>query len=172
MEAETEVRERTDEDIPALADILVRVHAADGYPVEGVSDPAAWLRSTALIGAWVAHSGGVITGHVWLTHPTSDDGAALIWSRSAEGQRSPAAVLGRLFVDPRSRSHGAGRLLTKAATGAAQAKGYRPVLDVMTKDRSAIQLYESLGWQRIGEITHRLGDTGTEPAYAYVGPST
>ena len=38
------VRPREPRDLAQLAEALVRVHAADGYPVEGVADPRAWLE--------------------------------------------------------------------------------------------------------------------------------
>lgn len=37
------VRERQDSDLPVLAAVLERVYARDGYMVEGIADPLAWL---------------------------------------------------------------------------------------------------------------------------------
>ncbi len=48
--------------------------------------------------------------------------------------------------------------------------GLRLVLDVMTKDRSAIRLYERLGWQQIGNIAHHFGEGQQIDALAYVSP--
>ena len=45
------IRERQDSDIPALAAALVEVHQLDGYPVEGVDNPKAWLQLHNAIGA-------------------------------------------------------------------------------------------------------------------------
>jgi GNAT superfamily N-acetyltransferase len=169
-EANVKIRDRSEQDIPALAEILRRVHAVDGYPVEGVSDPVGWLHSDNLIGAWVTVSDHLVTGHIWLTRPTEEDAAAQLWKRSPHGQSAPIAVLGRLFVDPDSRIRGAGRSLTQTATDEARSMGYQTVLDVMAKDKSAIKLYESLGWQRTGTITHQFGHGKAEPAFAYIAP--
>lgn len=48
------IRSRRDEDLPDLAAALVRVHALDGYPVEGVADPEAWLRHPNELQSWIA----------------------------------------------------------------------------------------------------------------------
>src|SRR5882757_2068218 len=48
------IRRRTDDDIAELARVLVRVHEIDGYPVEGVSDPEAWLTPPGVMATWTA----------------------------------------------------------------------------------------------------------------------
>lgn len=42
------------DDLPELGKALVRVHEVDGYAVEGVSDPEAWLQPTRELAAWTA----------------------------------------------------------------------------------------------------------------------
>ncbi|MGM0386012.1 MAG: hypothetical protein ACQERF_08550, partial [Actinomycetota bacterium] len=51
------VRPRTPADLDRCAEVLIRVHAQDGYPVEGVADPHARLHPDRLLAAWVAQAG-------------------------------------------------------------------------------------------------------------------
>ena len=162
------IRPRTNADLPALAQVLVEVHALDGYPVEGVDDPLAWLDLPDAIGAWTAEFDGQIVGHVALTEPGTSDHAPRMFAAKVGSE--PVAVLGRLFVSPRARSRGIAQLLAEEASRAAAAAGRRPVLDVMEKDRVAIRLYERLGWSALGRVRHRYGASLTESAIAMAGP--
>jgi GNAT superfamily N-acetyltransferase len=165
------IRPRTDADLPALGQVLVEVHKRDGYPVEGVDDPIGWLVSDRLLGAWVAESDGRPVGHVVLSRPSSGDDAVRLWVEKAGADVSEVAVLGRMFVAPQGRGLKLGRHLTEAATAEARRRGLRAVLDVMAKDVAATHIYEALGWQLLGPITHRFGADRTEPAFAYVSPA-
>ncbi len=166
----TEIRERRDTDLAEIGVLLSEVHASDGYPVEGVADPVAWLRSDAMIAAWVAVLDGALVGHIALSRATPADGSAGLWAAQSGQPVSELAVLGRLFVGSRARGNHIGRRLVTAATGRARELSLRAVLDVMVKDGAAIRTYENLGWQRLGSITHHFGDNRTEPALAYVSP--
>jgi hypothetical protein len=59
------IRPITDADVPDAAAALVKVHETDGYPVEGIEDPEAWIRPPAVLSAWVAEEGGKIVA-TWL----------------------------------------------------------------------------------------------------------
>lgn len=48
------IRPFEDTDLPGAAAALTEVHATDGYPVEGVALPEAWLRSDDVLASWVA----------------------------------------------------------------------------------------------------------------------
>ncbi len=137
------IRPRADDDLPALADILREVHATDGYPVEGVDDPLAWLQSHNLVEAWTAIVNGHVVGQVALNQSTPGDFAPGL-ARQA-GIDDSLLVLGRLFVSVRARGHSIGTILTQAATKRARQLGARAVLDVMEKDVAAIRTYERLG---------------------------
>lgn len=164
------VRPRSEDDLPACAAVLVAVYEADGYPVEGVAEPEAWLTPTGLLQAWVAELAGEVIGHVCLTEPTDTDAAATVFRRTPEGSAADIAVLGRLFVHPEARGHRAGELLTRTAMNHATTHGLRLVLDAMEKDQAAIRLYERLGWHRIGTTDHDSGH-GLVSAYCYVSPT-
>jgi hypothetical protein len=64
-----QIRPRASDDLPAAAAALVHVHHSDGYPVEGVDDPAAWLTSPHQIAAWVAELDEHIVGHAAIGEP-------------------------------------------------------------------------------------------------------
>lgn len=165
------VRERTDADLPGAAANLVEVHATDGYPVEGVADPEAWLTSSSLLRAWVGELNGRMVGHVAISRPQPDDAAATIWTSTPDGANGTIAVLGRLFVLDAARGNSLGLKLVQAATDHAHGLGLRLVLDVVTKDAAAIRLYERLGWRRIGTTQHDDGTGRLVPAVCYVSPT-
>jgi GNAT superfamily N-acetyltransferase len=165
------IRRRADDDLAATADVLLAVHEHDGYPVEGVADPIAWLVSPQLLTAWVAELDNHIVGHVSISRPQPDDAAAHAWAENSAGDAATVAVLGRLFVSPTARGHALGARLLATAAEYASAEGLRLVLDVMAKDATAIALYERLGWTRIGTAEHDNGHGATFPAYLYVSPA-
>ncbi|PUB28589.1 acetyltransferase (GNAT) family protein [Promicromonospora sp. AC04] len=164
------IRPRHDEDLPALAAALVRVHAQDGYPVEGVADPEGWLRHPNELQSWTATNDTHPIGQVTLSRAVPDDDAARAWQEQTGGDIDRLAIPVRLFVDPDHRGSGAGRLLMEAVVNYARSRGLAIAFDVMLKDRAAIRLYERLGAVRIADLTHHYGDGLTEPAAVYVVP--
>jgi GNAT superfamily N-acetyltransferase len=165
------VRPREDGDLTELAEILVRVHARDGYPVEGVADPRAWITPPRELAAWTALFDGRPIGHIALTQATDDDDAAELWHRTTTRNITELAIPVRLFVDPQHRYLGAGTRLMASVHEYATAHGLAVAFDVMLKDRDAIRLYEKIGCQRIGTITHIHSNDQIEPAAVYVAPS-
>ncbi|MET7408673.1 GNAT family N-acetyltransferase [Streptomyces parvulus] len=169
MESVT-VRPFSDDDLTGAAEALVEVHETDGYPVEGVDDPEAWIKSEDVLAAWIAESDGRIVGHVAVMKPQGE-AAADLWVKQSGDDMGHVGVLARLFVVQSARKQAAGRQLMEAAASHARDHGLRLVLDVMVKDASAIRLYERLGWRKIGETIHHFGNGETIPAVCYVSPS-
>jgi GNAT superfamily N-acetyltransferase len=167
------VRERRDEDLAACAEILTLVHATDGYPVEGVADPVAWLSPPAMSHAWIAVLDGRVAGHVTISSAGQDDDAAELLRHHTEhtGHTGEIATLGRLFVHPDARGHHLGRRLVTTATDHARHHHLRLVLDVITKDTNALHLYENLGWHLLGTTTHHYGHRQHAPARCYTAPA-
>ena len=165
------IRSRRDSDIPGAAEALVKVHASDGYPVEGVDEPEAWLTPPEVLQAWIADLDGRVVGHVALSHPNGED-AVSFWLDQSGATEHEVAVLARLFVAPEARRMALGRRLTEAAMDYGVEHGLRLVLDVMTKDTAAMRLYETLGWQQIGVSKHAYGDGQQTDAICYVSPGT
>lgn len=164
------VRAIQDADIAGAAAALVEVHATDGYPVEGVERPEEWIRSSAVLHAWVAQSEQRIVGHVAVMHPRGED-AVTLWRARSSDQEAHVGVLARLYVVREARGATLGEKLVQAAMDYARQHDMRLVLDVMTKDVSAIRLYERMGWQAIGEATHQYGDDQQAAAICYVSPA-
>lgn len=164
------VRRRRGSDLAALADVLVRVHARDGYPVEGVDDPESWIAPPAELAAWTAVYGAEAIGHVALADARDTDDAAVLWQRTTGGEVGQLAILARLFVDPDHRNVGAGYLLMGAARRFADEHHLAIAFDVMLKDRDAIRLYEKLGYQRLGAIVHEHSGGKAEEAAVYYLP--
>lgn len=162
-------RQRTSDDLEACAQALVRVHETDGYPVEGVADPIAWLTPPGLLAAWVAELDGAVVGNVCVTRPDIGDAAAHIWAKLDGESLSRIGVLGRLFVLPEARGHALGERLVTSAFAFGLREQLRLVLDVMEKDQAAIRLYERLGWRPIGTTEHHT-EHGNVPARCYVSP--
>ncbi|MGW6527432.1 GNAT family N-acetyltransferase [Streptomyces venezuelae] len=169
--ASTIVRPFESDDLDRAAAALVEVHKTDGYPVEGVEDPQAWLCSADVLAAWVAEEEGEVVGHVAILRPRDED-AVEMWTKQSGDDKAHVAVLARLFVVRAARKHETGKRLTEAAMRFAQERDLRLVLDVMTKDVAATRLYERLGWQKIGEATHHFRGDQSVPAVCYVSPST
>ena len=166
--SQVEIRRTSPTDAEALANVLVRVHAKDGYPVEGVATPQAWVELNAPIGQWTALNGGEAVGHVALLRPQPGDGAPAVLTQQTGTPMDRIAVLARLFVDPEARGRGIAQRLLDVAENAARQRALVLVLDVMRKDEAAIRLYEHRGWRVLGRIEHSHGESQVAPGVAYV----
>lgn len=152
------VRARDDSDLPACAAALADVHARDGYPVNWPADPAGWLTTPTLIGAWVAEVDGRAVGHAGLSGGTEDDVAPrLLSDREGAPVVASTGVVSRLFVGPGARGHRLGALLMARVVAEARARRLRPVLDVVATDTAAVALYERLGWELLGTAEEQWG---------------
>ncbi|MGW3149343.1 GNAT family N-acetyltransferase [Streptomyces sp. NPDC001177] len=163
------IRPFEDADLASVASALIEVHSTDGYPVEGVDHPEAWLRSADVIAAWVGELDGSIVGHVAIMRPHGE-GAVSLWMQQSGDREDQIAVLARLFVVKAARKHAVGERLMQAAMSYGSKHGLRLVLDVMTKDAAAMRLYERLGWREIGRAPHHYGSGQSIDAVLYVTP--
>lgn len=162
------VREREPEDLEPLAEVLVKVHGHDGYPVEGVADPVRWLTPVRTFKAWTALYGSRPIGQIALTLAAPGDDAARSWHEATGGDVESLVIPARLFVDPDQRQHGAGTALMRTALDHASQHGLAVAFDVMLKDQAAIRIYEAAGAVRLGTIDHEHSDGRREPAAVYV----
>ncbi|MGW0331260.1 GNAT family N-acetyltransferase [Streptomyces sp. NPDC003011] len=164
------VRAREVRDIPETARALVVVHGVDGYPVEGVDQPEAWLMPEGLIQGWVAEISGNIVGHVCITWGR-DEAAVDLFLEQSDRSRNEIAVMARLFVVPEARGHSVGVRLVQEATDYARRHGLALVGDVMKKDVAAIRLYERLGCRILGTTVHSYGAGQEVPALCFAAPT-
>ena len=163
------IRPRRDGDLTACARLVREVHAADRYPRYLPGDLTSFLSPQDPYGSWVAELDCEIVGHIALV-PGTVPAAMELAARTLGRREDQLAVVARLFVSPRARGAGAGRLLLDEATTAAAARGRWPVLDVDTELAGAIALYESRGWTRAGTITVRFKDGNILTEHVYLGP--
>ncbi|NUV76602.1 GNAT family N-acetyltransferase [Streptomyces fungicidicus] len=147
------IRPRTSGDLAQAAAALVAVHEEDGYPVEGVGRPEAWLSPPGLMAAWVAESSGLIVGHV-----------------AVSGNGGQTATLERLFVHPVARGRRAAERLILTAEGFVSARQASLKLEVLSKDRAAIRLYRRMGWKEVGRHVHRLASGESYSALSFEAP--
>ncbi|WP_084349494.1 GNAT family N-acetyltransferase [Janibacter limosus] len=168
--SDVEIRPTTPADLNPLADVLVQVHAVDGYPVEGVDDPRAWVELPDSLGQWTALLGGTPTGHVALTRCTEGDPAVSHYLAQGGSRCAQFAAVSRLFVDKNSRGKSLASRLMDAAESKAREEGLQLILQVMAKDRQAVRMYESRGWRFLGKFDHATPDGGRFPALAYCLP--
>ena len=151
-----QLRERTAEDLPALAAVAARVRTNDGYPAFLPRDDyTTFLTRPAPLRAWVVQIGDAIAGHVAITAETSVPVMQLIRDRGVVGD---LAVVARLLVDPDHRRKGLGSLLLDRAEREAVASGRVPVLDVVSSSAAAIALYRRAGWRDIGRTSFTFPD--------------
>lgn len=160
------VRDRRLGDLDALAASLVEVHRVDGYPVEGVADPHAWLAPPGTLHAWVATVDDAVVGHALAMTAQPAIAAVDAWVRRG-GDIATTIVGARLFVAPAGRGHHLGTTLARTLTDWAVHHALDIVGDVMAKDTVAVAIYERLGWVRIGTAMHDTGHGDRVPAYLY-----
>jgi len=79
-------------------------------------------------------------------------------------------VVARLLVSPYARRQQIGRTLLNAASSEAASRGLWPILDVVTTFEAAVNLYESCGWARVGQVTFRFQDGSSVEEFVYLGP--
>ncbi|KAK0252751.1 hypothetical protein B0A54_00364 [Friedmanniomyces endolithicus] len=134
------VRLRTDVDLDSCVEVLCRVYAKDGYPVEGTSYAHRFLQD-GLRRAWVAEHGDTIIGHVAIGNATERDPAVILWRKLYPDE--PVVVLERLFVDPKHRGSGAATGLIRAVEAWSRQEGIRLILFALSKDQVAIRLLDA-----------------------------
>lgn len=163
------IRERRDEDLPELAELLELVQLEDDYPTRRPEDAVAWLAGARTRCSFVADDEGELVGHVSLAVPEGDHAEAT-W-RQALGDSQPLAVVKRLFVHPRRRQERIGARLLEAAVARAHEAGQRPVLDVDARSEAANRMYLAAGFEPIGEL--ELSWPGASDVFVsrcYLGP--
>ena len=79
-------------------------------------------------------------------------------------------MVARVLVSPTARRIGVGHALLDTAVDGAHERGQVPILEVAVHFDAAIGLYESCGWDRIGEVTIQFAEEPSLQRYVYVGP--
>jgi GNAT superfamily N-acetyltransferase len=165
------VRPRTEADAQEVLAIAQSVHNADGYPPYFPNlDFQALLFGHELLGAWVAEVGGQVIGQVAL-HPHTGKRAMEIAASVLDVPPERLGVVARLIVAPEGRRRGLGRALLGRAAREARDRGLYPMLDVATRLKPAVDLYERCAWVRAGEVSAEFADGTTLDELVYVAPA-
>ena len=159
------IRPRVPTDTPHLADLLRAVHAIDGYPVEGMDDPDAFLSVPEQACSWVAtcSTTDVLLGHVFLAPPPATPA-----STTSSTAGAPTAKLGRLLTLPAARGAGIASALVKTATQWAAQSGWRVWLMALERNAEAMRLYERMGWREVARGEFTTGDGRVYASRDYV----
>jgi GNAT superfamily N-acetyltransferase len=165
-----QIRERTDADRDAIAELAQAVHAHDNYPVYLGGDLLSFIVAPGAIGAWVAERDGIVIGHVALHARSSSDAVMALAETTTGLPAAQLAVVARLLVSPTERRTGIGRLLLSAATERSVELGLWPILDVVAQSAAPIRLYEEAGWTCVGKVTVTFGHSGPIDEFVYLGP--
>jgi len=163
------VRPRTDDDLDACVEMATIVRDLDGYPTRRPLDLREFLVVPDALGAWVAENQGHVVGHVAL-HRHSTPEVLAVASQALARPIDRLGVVARLLVSPESRREKVGQTLLNRASSEATSRGLWPILDVVTTFDAAISLYESFGWERVGQVAFRFHDGGSVEEFVYVSP--
>lgn len=172
MTEHVRIRDRRDDDLPALAEILERQQPVSGYPMQWpLPYPTdRFIRRRAELDAWVAELDGRVVGHVAL-HAAENDELGRLWSRAHGVPVSSLRCVGVLYVDPDVGRRGVGSALLTTATGHAHADGGAAVLDVVAERAGPLELYRRHGWREIGRLRPDWLPADAEPVVVMILPS-
>lgn len=154
--------------MPGVVALMDLTHRHDGYP-RYRHDWNVFLASPSETAAWVAELDGEIVGHV-AVHQAPDEPTFALAQQATGRPPERLAVLARLMISPRARRRGLARRLIEMATAYADERDLRLVLDVLPETADAIELYERLGWRRLGELILPLDDWPDLQLWVYVSP--
>jgi ribosomal protein S18 acetylase RimI-like enzyme len=166
------LRARVDEDLDSCVALAAEVQRADGYPsFLGDGDLVAFVAPDDAIGAWVAELDGDVVGHVML-RPRSAPPSVVLAAGALDVDPQRLGFVARLMVAPHARRRGIARRLLDVVVEEAQRRRLLPVLDVVSSDVAAIELYEASGWRHLGDrrFTMRNGNDLSLRVYAWPVP--
>ena len=161
------IRPATDTDIPAIVDTLWAVQQDS----QGVYPPRHLAPDRGAVQSWLERypmqvrlvavdmDDATVVGHVGIVAAEDTDPDLPKWfaEHDAPVAASDLLELTRLFVAPRARRAGVGKLLLDAATNHIIDLGYRPALCVMDTQEAARALYLRSGWEALGTFVGLSG---------------
>ena len=144
------VRDRRDDDLPALAVVLAEQQAISQYPVRW---PLPFPVEEFLVRpgeerAWVAELDGRVVGHVAVYELEGDLRDHFVAATGTED----LAELAVLFVAADVIGTGVGGMLHDTAVDWIVSTGRQPVLDVVAVHARAVEVYRHRGWEAVGEV--------------------
>lgn len=144
------VRDRRDDDVPALAVALAEQQALSQYPVRW---PLPFPVEEFLVRpgeerAWVAELDGRVVGHVAVYELEGDLRDHFVAATGTDD----LAELAVLFVAADVIGTGVGGRLHDTAVDWIVSTGRQPVLDVVPVHARAVEVYRHRGWEAVGEV--------------------
>ncbi|MFE9425036.1 GNAT family N-acetyltransferase [Kitasatospora sp. NPDC006697] len=165
--ADYRIRRRWSADLPGCVRALAEVHEADGYPQVWPSRPTAWLVDPDQLAGWVATApDGQVVAHVALVAGLGSS-AARVWATRTGRRPEETAAVTRLYVAPSARGRGLGAGLLDTVAEFARQEGLCPVLDVVTTNTAAVELYERQGWEWLVTIDQQWPDGQLVEVHCY-----
>jgi len=164
------VRERRESDVPECLALAEVVRETDGYPPVGPIDTAHFLTPPYELAAWVAERDDAVIGHVAL-HYTGYRSTIELAAEHTGLPEDHLGVVARMFVAPTARRVGVARGLLDTVVAEAHRRRLLPVLDVAPHLEAAMALYESAGFERVGEATFAFPGIGPRRVYVFIGPA-
>lgn len=173
MSDNVRVRLRTDEDVPALIEVLAEQQPHTGYPTPWppplpLED---FIHRASEEMAWVAEIDNRVVGHVAIL-AADDDEIGRAWASAAQTDLGGIACVSVLFVGHDTIGTGVGGRLLNAAVEWARAEQRTPVLDVVQDGGNAEQVYRHRGWQVVGEARPWWLPDDAPPVLLMILPAT
>jgi GNAT superfamily N-acetyltransferase len=148
------VRPRRPDDVPLVAELLMRQQPLTRYPYRNpLPFPVEeFVVRPGELGAWVAElaPGAGPVGHVSAVE-VDEHHLAPRWAGAVGRPVSDLAAVSVLVVDPEVTGRGVARSLLDVCEQHLLDLGRVPVLEVLSLQQRAADLYRARGWRAIGE---------------------
>ena len=154
------IRERREDDLDALVEMLMEQQPTSLYPHRWPLPfpPEDFIRREHELVAYVGQRGARLIGHVCVQSVAGSAGTsgiaegelAAVWAAGHRVPVSRLAVVSALFTSSSARGTGAGGMLLDAAVTWMRAHDFAPCLDVMEGLSPAAEIYRSRGWVAVG----------------------
>lgn len=151
------LRERREEDLPALLDALREQQPLTGYPQTGFEVKEDFIVRYFELVCLVAEVDGRPVGHVSIqeageVHHDATGRTLAAWERGHGRPASELGVISALFIDNSVRGQGVGTLLLDTAAQWCRDHGLGPCLDIVPNRSGALDMYRARGWVTVDEV--------------------
>ncbi|MGH3473255.1 MAG: GNAT family N-acetyltransferase [Nocardioidaceae bacterium] len=165
-------RKRQQTDLQGCVRLLFLVHDEDrAYQVDFPESPRDWLESQQVQAAWVVKPAARVVAHVSVTSVSRPAVDAVRWREVTGREPADLAAVDMLLVSPEMRRQGIGTTMIGIAATEIRRQGRLPVAVVDAASRSAVRLFDSLGWKLLALYPGGDAQHPTQTRY-YAAPDT